>query len=536
MSNNSFETRSDRMGSDAAAEAAHDAAKALLEEYKAEEKLSVHDVVLHGLYRIPTTAGGFAMGILALVGVWKSAETNFLKQDLAPHLDVAETVLVVWGFLVYFMYVLKTVLAPRKVLFETKYANTLAAIAAAPMATCALASKLYEFSTESESGQKAAQIIWWCGFAGQFVVTGKFIYLIIRDKTPPATFYFPPLCNVAIAALTGSHFIHLSIKLASFYASFAVSAIIFPIIAWRVIKSDLVAAGPAIALLQLPPAIMTRCFYTTCVVNVETKMCDAHPGLPLWLGSVFAALSFFSVLLTAACALRRSDAIWMSWFTPSWAAFTIPTASSAIAANLYAHHQNSKPIFVLYAFSMSILATFVVLSVNAVAFSHTIAWLFWRRAKASETSVLSPSEVPSDMRSAAAYANECDELPLSAGYSVIPTVSQVNASTITRAMRHELSKRQLWRGRGWSVRVANMQTSAQAVHGFGDLHSGVTASASKLNAGALPSNPRLMREALERKGLFRNRGWSIRVANMQESSNAIHGFDKPIPKERKLSM
>ena len=498
------------------------------------EKVDIMDLgarIKKGITRIPVASNGFALGILGISGVWDNAAATLLNEQVRTPVKTMASVAVVIAFLTYLMYFLKLVLSPRTVRIEWSNGNTLAAIAAAPMATCILASKLYAEQQGVGAGATCAKVFWWIGVASQLITMLRFIQVIIKERLPPATFYFPPLVSIAIVAVTGKAFVSGAVIAASFYAGVVVCVVALPLVTVWVVRKDIVAAGPAISLLQASPAFLTIAFFNSCDKG-ETGLCESHPAGPVDVfGPMFASLSGLYVLLTFILALRRKDAIVATWFTPAWAAWTFPTASSATASLLAARHYPGVGILTIYSGLMAVFATVIVVSVNVVAWAHWTSWLFWRRGSSSK--VLSPSVAPNTMRGAALYAEKLDEMPLSAGYEAVPTTLQVNASTVTRKLRVELERGGLWRGRGWSVRVANLTTSAQAVHGFGNVGTGETNS--KLNAGALPRNPKKMREALEKKGLFRNRGWSVRVANLLESDNAIHGFSKADAKKRNAS-
>ena len=165
--------------------------------------------------------------------------------------------------------------------------------------------------------EDVSKILWWIAVILQ-VLVARFTQLVLTNKVQATTYFAPPLMSgPAIVAITGDAYVSNAMQVASFGVSFAVAIILLPLMTRAAIKSDLVASGPAVALITVPCSIVTSAFFKVCGDIVDgrcTRNAFLHPAI----GSTTLVISILYVFIAGYLIQRRRDAIISSWFTPAW--------------------------------------------------------------------------------------------------------------------------------------------------------------------------------------------------------------------------
>ena len=198
--------------------------------------------------------------------------------------------------------------------------------------------------------------------------------------------------NCAVTSIVGAaHFGPRHwVVLGSFVYAVVLEAVLVPPQVWRTVRDRSIAPSAAVSMMQAP------CSLNALTIGVLRRAAAASGGYVFarradeYLGHALFGLSTLVFWLTLYGVYDRRDAIATRGFDLSWAAFTFPSCSTAIAALQYANSPSDPaasgitgaPLIALraYAFAVAACVAAVVVFVAAGCLGLTLreCWTRWR--------------------------------------------------------------------------------------------------------------------------------------------------------------
>ena len=233
----------------------------------------------------------------------------------------------------------------------------------------------------------AAQALVALGEAIQLALMLWFLALCWRKRTAPEPFWNPPTVNVALSAAAGVAVgLPTSFSVACFALALLLQFALAPPQVWRTTFDASVSPSPAAAMLQAP------CSLNALVWGVMRRdgaaaallLGTAEPGALDRLSHALFLVASGVLWLTLLALWKRRHAIRKGGFAPSFAAFTFPSCSSAVAALQYAADPAAdaaaprglpaalRSALLVYAVALALLTLAVVLLVLAFFVRHVV--------------------------------------------------------------------------------------------------------------------------------------------------------------------
>ena len=303
-----------------------------------EQRRSCSEILQMYALRIPHSTGGIMLNIMGLTSWCTALHHKDMHSNLNPLVIAAvQSSLFVVVLLLLLLTAFKLLVAPKVVAAELLDPETCGAYGALLMAVTLLFAQIEGWNhpvltyvaVAFTSLLQFAMLCWYIG---------RLVYL----RVPPTPSCFPATVGIGMSAIAGNTTHVYAGWIQSIHPAFilavACAVVLFPWVAWRLVRDNKVAGSPAVFVLAAP--------WSLCMIAFFNTMALATPPGTLVIASAHAmfVLCTVGMCITVGCAFVRRTIIFSQFWRvqcavhPTDADVTFPIVAYSLVCMYYSIH------------------------------------------------------------------------------------------------------------------------------------------------------------------------------------------------------